>query len=344
MKKLKLDKIEIKIEQILPESLKRVGKETYISELRFHPLLKWFWAAVAPAREEYQPYKVPDDIIKDLLTPRVHFFTNPDENTPKDPLYGRIKRNEAVIFPNLWSWAKIAVCRLTEKESMLLKDITIEQIYDGFLASQEFFKIHYEKRKDMKVYPSINMNFLRPSASSVLHPHFQLLITPVPTPILGMYLEQGKIYFQENKKSFFEDYIALEKQNQVRFLGEIGNGEDKVTFLTAWCPIAGRDEVFFIGPKSAFPLSNKCWNNIAEGFHRIFEGYHEMGIRSVNFNINSDLYNSNKDYFRIFGTIWSRPLKNLDVSDRGFAEIGFKMALTYRLPEKVAETLKKYWK
>ncbi|NVM04284.1 MAG: hypothetical protein HWN67_18295 [Candidatus Helarchaeota archaeon] len=340
---MKLDKIEIKVEQILPESLRKIGKEKYINELRLHPLLKWFWAAVAPAREEYQPYKVQEDIINDLLSPRVHYFLDPEKNTPKDPLYGRIKLNETIIFPNLWSWAKIAVCRLTEKESMLLKDISIKQLYDGFLASEQFFKIHYETGKDSKVYPSIGLNFLRPSASSIVHPHFQLVITPIPVPILGMYLEQSKNYFEKNQTNFFEDYIALEKKNRVRWLGEIGRGNNKVTFIVSYCPIAGRDEIFFIGPKSSFPLSDACWKNIAEGLFRVFSGYHEIGVCSINLNIISDLYNSESDYFRIFGTIWSRPLKNLDVSDRGFAEIGFKMALTYHLPEDVAKSLKKYW-
>jgi len=340
---MELEKIDIKIEQILPETLKKVGKEKYINEIRLHPLLKWFWAAIAPAREEYQPYKVNDDIIKKLLTPRVHYFTNPEKNTPKDPLYGRIKRNEAVIFPNLWSWAKIAVCRLTEKESMLLKDISVEQFLDGFLASEEFFKIQHTNQKQENLYPSINMNFLRPSASSVVHPHFQLLITPIPVPILGLFLECSEKYQKKHNSNYFEDYVILEKRNKVRFLGEIGNGDDKVTFMVAWCPIAGRDEVLFYGQKSAFPLSPICWKNIAEGLSRIFNGYHELGIRSINFNIISDKYNSQSNHFRFFGTIWSRPLKNLDVSDRGFAEIGFKMALTYRLPETVAESLQKYW-
>ena len=156
-------------------------------------------------------------------------------------------------------------------------------------------------------------------------------------------MEYAEKYQIEHRQNFFDDYIALEKKNKIRFLGEIGSGDDKVTFLVAWCPIAGRDEVMFYGPKSAFPLTEKYWNNIAEGLTRIFQGYHEIGIRSINFNIISDKYNSNSNHFRTFGTIWSRPLENLDVSDRGFAEIGFKIALTYRLPEKVAESLKKYW-
>ncbi|MHA1377031.1 MAG: hypothetical protein ACTSRG_01490 [Candidatus Helarchaeota archaeon] len=340
---MKLEKIEVKIEQILPESLKKVGKEKYINELRIHPLLKHFWAAIAPAREKYQPYKTNNDVMRDLLTPRVHYFTNPEKNTPKDPLFGRIKRNEARIFPNLWSWAKIAVCRLTEKESMYLKDITANKFFDGFVASEEFFKIHYQNREDKEIYPSINMNFLRPSASSVVHPHFQLLITPIPVPILGLILENSKNYQKKYNSNFFDDYIALEKRNKVRFLGEIGSRDDKVTFLVPWCPIAGRDEVIFYGQKSAFPLSSSCWENIAEGLTRIFQGFHEIGIRSINFNIVSDKYNSTSKYYRVFGRIWSRPLKNLDVSDRGFAEIGFKIALTYRLPEKVAKELQKYW-
>lgn len=340
---MKLEKIDVNIEQILPESLKQIGKEKYINEIRLHPLLKWFWAVIAPIREKYQPFKVSDDILKDLLIPRVHDFLNAEEKTPKDPLYGRIKRNEAVVFPNLWSWAKIAICRITKKESILLKDITKEQLYDAFLASQEYFKINYENQKEMKVYPSINMNFLRPSASSVVHPHFQLLITPIPVPLLGMYLDYSNQYFEHNHSTFFEDYIALEKRNQVHWLGEIGKGADKFTFLTPWCPMAGRDEIFFIGPKSSFPLSNECWKNLADGFHRIFIGYNEIGPFSVNFNIISDIYNSNSNYFRIFGMIWSRSLKNLDISDRGFAEIGLKITLTYSLPELIAKRLRKYW-
>ena len=191
---MELKKIDVKIEQHLPESLKKVGKEKYINEIRLHPLLKRFWSAVAPARYDYQPYKVNPNIEKELLTPRVHYFLDPEKNTPKDPIYGRIKRNEAIVFPNLWSWAKIAVCRLTKSESLLLKDLTQNQFYDGFLAAQEFFKINYQNRGKEEIYPSINMNFLRPSASSVVHPHFQLLITPVPVPILGWFLEYSELF------------------------------------------------------------------------------------------------------------------------------------------------------
>ena len=83
--------------------------------------------------------------------------------------------------------------------------------------------------------------------------------------------------------------------------------------------------------------------NIAKGLAKIFAGYHEMGVRSINFILCSDLYGTKNKSYRVFGMIWSRPLKNLDISDRGFAEIGYKMALTFRSPEMVASELRRHW-
>ncbi len=342
---MELKRIVLNIQQQLPDTLKNIGKEEYDTEIRLHPLLKWHWAAVSTARAAYKPYKVPEGLIKDLMTPRVHYFTEPEKYTPSDLVYGRIQRNEAVIFPNLWSWTKMAICRITEAESIFLKDIKIEQLHDAFIGSQEFFRIYDEnKESGEKIYPSVNMNFLRPSASSVLQPHFQLLITPIPNPLLGMSLHFSEEYYSENHSNFYLDYIKCEKENDERWIGETGVDENKFSWMTAWCPIAGSDEVIFISHNySSFPLSDDAWQSIAEGLHKIFVGYHETGIRSINMILVSDVWDTYSENFRVFGLIWSRPLRNLDVSDRGFAEIGFKIALTYRSPEKCASELKKHW-
>lgn len=342
---MKFEKITIPIKHILPPALKDIGLEAYDTEIRLHPLLKWFWAAVSTARADYKPYHIPEDLLTDLMTPRVHYFTDPEKNTPKDPIYGHLRVNDAVCFPNLWSWTKIGIVRITaaQEESVFLKDLKINQLCDGFLCSEKFYQSHHTTTADKKFYPTINMNYLRPSASSVVHPHYQALILPVAPPLLSLILQESKKYYNKHKKKFFDVYLKEEK-NGPRWIGDIGAPDNLVSFLSPWAPLAGTDEVLFLTQShSAFPLPDEIWMNIAEGLHKIFKGYHEMGVRSINFIICSDLYGTKNNFSRIFGMIWSRPLKNLDISDRGFAEIGYKMALTFRSPEMVASDLRKHW-
>ena len=342
---MKLEKIIIPIKQILPPALKEIGKEEYTTELRLHPLLKWFWAAVSTARADYKPYIVPEGLLRELMTPRFHYFTDPTKFTSADPLYNRIQLNDAVIFPNLWSWTKIAICRITgsAEESILLKDIKVNQYYDAFICSQQFFQIQNDNKLYQKIFPTINMNFLRPSASSIVHPHFQLLVLPIPPPLLALILHECKKYYKKYHQNFFKEYIEYER-NGPRWIGEIGNGKNRVLWLSPWAPLAGTNEVLFvIDSFSSFPLPETIWKNIAEGLHKIFVGYNSMGEYSVNFIICSDVFSTINESFRVFGMIWSRPLKNLDISDRGFAEIGYKMSLTFRSPEDVASDLRPYW-
>ncbi|NHI91923.1 MAG: hypothetical protein EAX96_05430 [Candidatus Lokiarchaeota archaeon] len=334
-------KITIPIKLKLPSKLKKTAKDNYTTEIRFHPLLKWFWSAVSTNRSSYTPFEVSEDKLKDLFTPRVHYFKNYEEETPEFPEFGRLKKNEALIFPNLFSWADIAICRITEAESVYLKDITIQQLTDALELSEQYFKKKAEI-KDQIFYPTINMNFLRPSASSVLHPHLQLICTPVPNPLLYHLIMEGNNYLKENKTNFFQDLIKEEEKLGKRWIGKQGS----CNFMTSYCPIAGQDEVFFVSDiDSSFPIGKlERIVDIATGISKIFKAYDQMGIYSINMTILSLRFNEKSDYFRISGYIWSRPIRNLDVSDRGFAELAHKIALSYEAPEVVAKKIRDTWK
>lgn len=342
---MKFEKIIIPIQRILPPTLQNISISEYNTEIRLHPLLKWFWTAVCTPRADYKPYVVPADLLTDLMTPRIHAFSDPEPNTPKDPIYGHIRINDAVGFPNLWPWTDMIIVRITgdTEEAVFLKDIKLNQWIDAFQVSERFFQMHHTHNTTNPFFPTVNMNFLRPSASSVLHPHLQSLILPVAPPLMALIKQESRVFYEQNAQDFFTAYID-EEQKGPRWIGAIGSSNERVSFLTPWAPLAGSDEVLFVSrTRSAFPLSDQIWNNIAEGLHKIFIGYHEMGIRSINFVICSDLYDTQNDFYRVFGMVWSRPLKNLDISDRGFAEIGYKMILTFRAPEQVASDLRMHW-
>jgi UDPglucose--hexose-1-phosphate uridylyltransferase len=342
---LKLEKITIPIKQILPSAIKDLGKEAYQTEIRFHPLLKWFWAAIATSRADYKPYIIPTELEQEIMTPRVHYFTDPIKYTPRDPIYNQLQVNDAVCFPNLWSWAQMAICRITgsKEESVLLKDIKVNQLSDAFQCTQNYFQIQSDSKPNETFYPTVNMNYLRPSASSIVHPHFQILNLPTSPPLLALILQECKKYHQKQHQDFFTAYMEQERDGP-RWIGEIGTGDDCISWVSPWAPLAGTDEILFSSSShSAFPLPERTWQNIAEGLHKIFVGYHEISVRSVNMILCSDIFGTLNESFRIFGMIWSRPLKNLDISDHGFAELGHKITLTFRAPEMVAEALRKHW-
>ena len=342
---LEFKKNSVSIKFKIPSKLKKLKdnlKDNYNSEIRFHPLLKWYWSAISVARSSYQPYKVDEDKIKQLFIPRVHYFKNPEELTPEFPELGRLQKNEAIIFPNLFSWADIAVCRITEEESLYLKDISVQQLSDALDLCQDYFIKKAELDKKGGFYPTINMNFLKPAASSILHPHFQLVCTPEPNPMLYHILHTSEEYFEVNKSNFFMDLVEEEEKRGKRWIGKQGN----CNFMTSFCPITGSDEVMFISDlESSFPIKDlKNVVDIATGINKIFKSYHEMKIFSVNMTIFSQKFDEKSDFFNLCGFIWSRPLRNLDVSDRGFAEIGYKIALSFDTPESVAKKIRENWK
>jgi len=341
---LEFKKKSVPIKFKIPSKLKKLKenlKDHYSTEIRFHPLLKWFWSAISVTRSSYKPYKMQEDQLKKLFVPRVHYFKNPEELTPEFPEFGRLQRNEAIIFPNLFSWADIAICRITEEESVYLKDISVQQLSDSLDLCQDFFIKKAELYKNGGFFPTINMNFLRPAASSILHPHLQLVCTQEPNPMLYQILKASEEYFNENKTNFFMDYVKEEEKRGKRWIGKQGS----CNFMTNFCPIAGSDEVFFISETdSSFPIKDlKNIVDIATGIKKIFNAYHEMNIFSMNMTIFSYKFDEKSDHFNICGFIWSRPLRNLDVSDRGFAEMAHKIALSFNAPEAVAKKIRENW-
>jgi len=342
---IEFKKIIRKIKLNLPEGLKKIGTAEYDVEMRMHPLIKWHWAALSKARGEYRPYKVSEDILKQLMTPRVHFFKDYENLTPEDPDYKRLKRNEAVIFPNLFSWNNNVVCRITEKESVSINEFTQNQFFDAFMLSQTFFTHMTEREKIF--FPTINMNYLRPSGASILHPHLQIITIPdVPPPILAQIFHFGELYTNQYGSNFFQGYIEAERDAKIRWLGTTGNDPNEIAWMMPFCPLAGRDEVMFIVKNAtSFPLNEETCSNLAIGLVKVLKGYYTIGVRSFNMVILSDQWKSQKrsSHFKVFGLIWSRPLENLDSSDFGFAEIGYKIANIQNPPETIAEILKKEW-
>ena len=136
---------------------------------------------------------------------------------------GRISVGEALLFPNLSGFGSYSgVCIFSKKHFLALRDFTEELIYDALKAAQIYFQ-KCATHDQQKLYPSINGNYLLPAGSSILHPHLQPFLDPVPTNVHRQLIENSHRFFQENAVSFWERFKEIEKKKKERFLTETGN-------------------------------------------------------------------------------------------------------------------------
>ena len=110
---------------------------------------------------------------------------NVEKSTPRFPkelgLGDRIRKGTFTLFPNLFVFSQYhAVGTLGEQHFTQLQEFTAEIWQDAFEGSIEYFKA--VNKFDNKVkYPSFNFNYLPPSASSIVHPHVQIIQDVKPT-------------------------------------------------------------------------------------------------------------------------------------------------------------------
>ncbi|MFW5950053.1 MAG: hypothetical protein ACOCR6_01725, partial [archaeon] len=109
-------------------------------------------------------------------------FFCPEMVTDATPTYpdwvgfDRGKWGEATSFPNLNPYGDHSnVVVLTDDHYVPIEEFTVGQFADGLSAALEFVDVALESDATDE-YASINMNFLRPAGSSIVHPYMQTLI------------------------------------------------------------------------------------------------------------------------------------------------------------------------
>ena len=134
---------------------------------------------------------------------------------------GRIKVGEALLFPNLFSLGTYhPVIRLCDAHFLKLSEFTPELISNGFLASQQFNRISYEKDPSV-AYAAVTANYLFPAGASLVHPHLQMIVTPIPYSYQARMLDACNKWQKNNGTSYFVDLIEEEKGGP-RYIGQTG--------------------------------------------------------------------------------------------------------------------------
>jgi galactose-1-phosphate uridylyltransferase len=330
-------------------------------EYRKDPLTK-HWSRINKLRA---------DRVKQATKPGENFEKNLDEivetsgkkcffcpdnlitSTPKFPdnlkLGDRLVKNDFTLFPNLYVFSQFhAVGTLGNNHFTKINEFTKEIWRDAILGSITYFKAVYEENQQAK-YPSINFNYLPPSASSIIHPHIQIIQDMRPTKETSKLIRKSKKYSEDVKTienttgNFWLDLIESEKQLQERFITE----NEFITWIASYSP-KGKDEILGIIkiPKTDITTftEEECSHLGQEIVKALNAMYNGRGATSVNLAmylgpIGEDL----ADHYRIHLRIVSRPTLSPNYTgDIGFMELLHNEPIAAATPEDIATSIKQH--
>lgn len=194
---------------------------------------------------------------------------------------GRLIHGDVVAFPNLFPLAAYhAVIMLGERHFRALNEFPHALLRDAFECSREFIRRFWELDPEVE-YFTINANYLLPSGSSVMHPHFQILGSARPFTHHQVLLDRSTAYLAANETCYWEDLVEQERTSGERWVGDIGS----VGWVAAFSPM-GVNEVNAVWPKRNHFLE---WDSddiegLSRGLSRVLEAYHDLGFSTFNFS------------------------------------------------------------
>ncbi|MBK5112759.1 MAG: hypothetical protein KGD59_00785 [Candidatus Heimdallarchaeota archaeon] len=325
-------------------------------EFRKDPLIR-HWSRINKLRaERVKQASTPSENFESNLQSLVEnsgkkcFFCpeNVTKSTPKFVeelgLGERITVGDFNLFPNLFVFSEYhAVGTLGNEHFTPLSEFTSKIWQEAIEGSIKFFQAVHNYDKTVK-YPSINFNFLPPSASSIIHPHIQIIQDIKATKLTEKLLQKSQQYTKESKSNYWLDLIASEKKLGERFITE----NEFMTWLATYSPF-GKNELTGIVtiPKTDITTFTKeDSRDLAVGITKALKAlYYARGATSVNMALYLGPIGEDKsDDYRINLKIVSRPdlLPNY-TGDIGFMELLHSEPIAAANPESIAETVREYF-
>ncbi|HAM53241.1 MAG TPA: hypothetical protein DCP92_22030 [Nitrospiraceae bacterium] len=209
-----------------------------------------------------------------------------ERSTPRYPQRlvpeGRIKIGEAILFPNLFPVGKYhSVIRLSKAHFLNLTEFSPQIIGDGLRAAQQFVNAVYRQDHSAS-FVAVNANYLFPAGATLVHPHLQMLITPIAYSYHERIIQACRAYYQENGSGYYSDLLEEEKDLGSRYIAQTG----KWHWLTAFSPM-GNNEVFAVHEEENDfgALSEIDLTDIAIGVSKVLAFYGRLGHMSFNYSI-----------------------------------------------------------
>lgn len=254
---------------------------------------------------------------------------------------GRLRRGESLVVPNLHPFApNHGVIIMGQQHCRRLDEFEPGLLAENLLAARDFALAVARARPSAR-YPVYILNYLPPSAGSIIHPHSQVWAEARPLPWLRLMLARSRAYFRRQGRCFWDDLVAEEKRLGQRFVGE----NDSVATVCTFAPRGFREAQFiFKGVSSLTALEAAQAIDLAKAVRSVLVGYQALGVGSFNLASYSAGVGEAVDYFRLSFRLISRPHPGgLYTNDSGPNEKFYGFQVIDTLPEEIAAFLRGYF-
>jgi galactose-1-phosphate uridylyltransferase len=227
---------------------------------------------------------------------------------------GRIRRGEALLFPNLVPYAKWSSVSVYSPDRHLLRldELTPALLADN-LMTQVFFARTVLRHDPSSRWISVNANQLPPSGSSIFHPHLQGSANPEPSTVQRL-LAGAELL----------EYVEQERADGERLIGSTG----RVDWMAAFAPVGPAEiRAVVAGASSPQELDETAVRELADGLSRALRLYAALGFQSFNLGFAGGVV-------RLVGRAYFGPLLR---SDAMWSERLHWEAATDLWPEAVAQ-------
>ncbi len=185
---------------------------------------------------------------------------------------GRLRRGEAVLFPNLHAYSSHSSVSVYSPRLhyLPLENMTAQLLADNLATQVEFARAVIAHDPEAR-WASINANHMLPSGSSLFHPHLQGIVDSQPTTLQRL--------LADVPPTRFAAYVAAERRAGVRYLGDTGN----VAWVVSFAPIAPAElRAFVRGRASSAELDDDLTAELGHGLALALTGFAELGFQSFN--------------------------------------------------------------
>jgi UDPglucose--hexose-1-phosphate uridylyltransferase len=253
---------------------------------------------------------------------------------------GRIRVGEAILFANLFAVGQYhPVVALSKAHFLRLSEFNPGLIGNGLSAAQKFLDLVYT-RDQSALYTVVSANYLFPAGASLVHPHIQMLVTPLAYSYHARLITASLIYYRENNASYYADLIREEKKNGLRYIAHTGGWH----WLTAFSPI-GNNEVIAVHERECDfgLLSEADLLDLAGGISRVLGFYDSLGYLSFNYSLFSVRKSRGEGAHCLFKIITRQNLYNNYRNDDYFLQKMLQSELIINLPEELAQRIKGFF-
>ena len=302
------------------------GRSSRILDMGVSPEKPDVRGMVERFRSGFNPF-APDK--RDAVTPK---FREEVEGIPG----GRLSRGEALVVPNLFPYDRYsAVTILSNEDFVPLDGFSEELLVDAFGADMAYLRAVRERDGGECRHYSINWNYMPLAGGSLVHPHHQLIASPIPTNYLRD-VEEGLAAYGGG---YFGDLVAAEEGGE-RWVGREGG----ISWLTGWAPMGHIDVLgLFAGRASLFDLNDEDLRTLSRSLLKIFSYLDAEGFASFNFA----LYGlEGAEGFEVHCRLSPRFLLSnaLGTSDINYFEISHSESLAFFFPEAAAGALRGHFR